>query len=82
MTEGKGGHVMPMDKKALQVRLQAIVEEALQEALTENGLIKKSVKTAVKQAVIRRVSQAAEQEVVALIDEVLGVKEAGFTSER
>lgn len=73
---------MPMDKKALQARLQALVEEALQEALAGNGLLKKSVRTAVKQAVIRRVSQAAEQEVVALIDEALGVKEPGFRSER
>lgn len=71
---------MPMDKRALQIRLQAMVEDALQKALTENGVLKKAVREAVKQAVIRRVSQAAEQEVLALIDEALGVKEAGFKS--
>jgi hypothetical protein len=71
-----------MDKKAFQERLQALVGEALEEALTENGALKEAVKAAVKQAVVRRVSQAAEQEAAMLIDEALGVKEAGFRTDQ
>jgi hypothetical protein len=69
---------MPLDKRGLQERLHSLVEQALEEALTQNGGSKEAVKVAVKQSLLRRVSQIAEQEATAIIDEALGVKEAGF----